>query len=521
MTRHEQPQQQVEELPVLYETGRAFSSTLDLSRLLPLITRLAAATLRSGTAILRFIDEEGGLLRVASRFDGGEGAACTGADEALAEMARREAVPILVPNLREDPRFAGQAGAGSAMCVPLLGQTGVVGTLSLHEKWASEPGESAAFPSTFGDRDLQLLMALAVQATIAIQNARLFSASEHQATEIGLLQEIGQAITSRLELTEVLEAVVAGAMRLLGTEQTQIRLWDEASQTLRYGAALGPEADRIRKQRFEMGRGVNAAVALTRQPMILNDYQASPYALPDFPDVVATITTPVTFGDRLLGVLHSHTTTPGKRFTPADLRLLQMLATQAAIAIENARLFAAAHDRRRQMEVIRAVTEEITQELDLSTLLRLITRRAVEMLRAGSGTVWLWDEPEQVLTPGAWHGRGEWMRGRRLKLGEGVSGAVALGRAGLLVNDYPASPYVIPLVLEQSHITALLAEPMLYRDQLLGVISVDNQGTGRTFTEKDRQTLALFANQAAIAIANARLFHESQRLGQENVLRLR
>jgi signal transduction histidine kinase len=270
-----------------------------------------------------------------------------------------------------------------------------------------------------------------------------------------------------------------------------------------------------------MGRGVNAAVALTRQPMLLNDYQASPYALPDFPDVVATITTPVLFGDRLLGVLHSHTTNPAKRFTPADLRLLQMLAIQAAIAIENARLFARAHDRRRQMEAIRAVTEEITQELDLSTLLRLITQRAVELLRAGSGTVWLWDETEQVLTPGAWHGRGEWMRGRRLKRGEGVAGTVAERRTGILVNDYPASPHAHPLVVNQTDTTAMLAEPLLYRGRLLGVIAADNQGTGRTFTEKDRQTLGLFANQVAIAIENARLFHESQRLAQENVLRLR
>ncbi|HYL80820.1 MAG TPA: GAF domain-containing protein, partial [Candidatus Acidoferrum sp.] len=463
MTSYEQLLQGREELPVLYETGRAFSSTLDLSQLLPLIPRLAAETLRGRTGILRLADEEPRTFPIASRFDADGAAACADADETLAALVRREAAPMLIPDLRRDARFVCPPGmeTASALCVPLLAQEGVIGTLSLYEKWASESAETAVLPCAFVDRDLQCLMALGVQATIAIQNARLFTAAEQQATEIGLLQEIGQAITSRLELAEVLEAVVAGTMRLLGTEQTQIRLWDEENQTLRYGAALGPDAERIRNQRFEMGRGINAAVALTRQPMILNDYQASPYALAEFADVVATISTPVLFGDRLLGVLHSHTTNPAKRFTPADLRLLQMLATQAAIAIENARLFARAHDRRLQMEAIRAVTEEITQELELSTLLRLITRRAVELLRAGSGTVWLWDEAEQVLTPGAWHGRGEWMRGRRLKRGEGVAGTVAERRSGFLVNDYPASPHAHPLVVEQTDITAMLAEPLL------------------------------------------------------------
>ncbi|HSB68061.1 MAG TPA: GAF domain-containing protein [Candidatus Methylomirabilis sp.] len=512
-----------ETLPVLYESGRAFSSTLDLDQLLPLIPRKAAEVLQARTAILRLVDGETRALRVASRFDADGGTAWAAVDEMLAEVTRREAAPVLVPDLNRDARFACPAGAAtaSALCIPLHAQDDVIGTLGLYEKWAYESAASAALLSPFGDRDLQALTALGVQAAIAIQNARLFGAAAQQATEISLLQEIGQAIASRLELSEVLEAVVAGAMRLLGSEMTQIRLWDEEQQTLRYGSAQGSGAERIRNQRFEMGKGVNAAVALTRQPMILNEYQASPYALPGFEDVVATITTPVMFGDRLLGVLHSHSTQPGKRFAPADLRLLQMLATQAAIAIENARLFAAAHDRRRQLEAVRAVTEEITQELDVSTLLRLITRRAVELLRAGSGTVWLWDPADQALTPGAWHGRGEWMRGRRLKLGEGVAGAAAERRAGLLVNDYAASPHAVPLVVEQGNITTMLAEPLVYRDRLLGVIALDNQGTERIFTEKDRQTLALFANQAAIAIENARLFHESQRLTQENVLRLR
>ena len=91
-------------------------------------------------------------------------------------------------------------------------------------------------------------------------------------------------------------------MRLLGNECAQIILWDEATQRLRFGAAIGPEAERVRNQTWELGRGVNGAVAVTREPIILYDYQASPYALPEFPDVVATITTPVLFGERLLGV---------------------------------------------------------------------------------------------------------------------------------------------------------------------------------------------------------------------------
>jgi GAF domain-containing protein len=232
----------------------------------------------------------------------------------------------------------------------------VIGTLGLYGGASDDPGDAA----TFADEDLQLLVTLSTQAAVAVENARLLHAAEHRATELAALREVGPAITSRLELSAALEAVVAGAMRLLDSQHTQIILWDEETQRLRLGAALGPEAERVRSQTLELGRGVNGTVALTRQPMILDDYQASPYALPEFPDVVATMTAPVLFGDRLLGVLHSHSTQPGKRFTPDDLRRLNMLATQAAIAIENARLFEEARMRSARLNALSELSRTVT-----------------------------------------------------------------------------------------------------------------------------------------------------------------
>ncbi len=173
-------------------------------------------------------------------------------------------------------------------------------------------------------------------------------------------------------------------------------------------------------------------------------------------------------------------------------------------------------ERTRQLEAVRAVGEEITQELDLPTVLGLIIRRAVELAGAKSGAVYLWDEAAQVLVPEVWHGLGDWIKEIRLRLGEGASGTVAQRRAGMIVNDYRASPYAHPFFLEHSGVTATLAEPLLYRDQLLGVITIDNEETGRAFTGEDREVMALFATQAAIAIQNARLFGQV-RAGRERL----
>ena len=165
--------------------------------------------------------------------------------------------------------------------------------------------------------------------------------------------------------------------------------------------------------------------------------------------------------------------------------------------------------RIQQVEALRAVTAEITRELDLTALLGLITQRAVELVEAAtSGAVYLWDETTEVLVPRAWHGRGVWMQEVRFRLGEGLVGGVAQRRKGLLVNDYQTSPYATPVLAERLGFTASVAEPLLYRDRLVGVIAISNEGTGRLFTAQDSDLLALFAAQAAIAIDNAHLYEE-------------
>jgi phosphoserine phosphatase RsbU/P len=137
----------------------------------------------------------------------------------------------------------------------------------------------------------------------------------------------------------------------------------------------------------------------------------------------------------------------------------------------------------RQAEAVQAITAEITRESNLTTLLGLITQRAVALVEAAtSGVVYLWDTAAEVLTTQAWHGRGEWMREVRLRLGEGIAGTVAQRREGLLVNDYRTSPYVNPLFMECLGSTAVLAEPLLYRERLVGVIAISNEDTGRLFT---------------------------------------
>ncbi len=167
--------------------------------------------------------------------------------------------------------------------------------------------------------------------------------------------------------------------------------------------------------------------------------------------------------------------------------------------------------RTRQLETIRTVSAEITRELDLAVLLDLITRRAAELIGVRSGTLYLWDEAQQTLTAKAWVG--PWVpQGSRVRgLGEGVAGSVAARRHGMIVNAYRSSPFATAETLGRPEVTAVIGEPLLYRERLAGVMAFDNHGVDRLFTRDDGEILNLFAAQAAIAVENARLFGELNR----------
>jgi PAS domain S-box-containing protein len=169
--------------------------------------------------------------------------------------------------------------------------------------------------------------------------------------------------------------------------------------------------------------------------------------------------------------------------------------------------------RARQFEAVRAVAEEITRELDLARLLDLILRRAMELVGASTGVIRLWDDSTQTLVPSAGQDEGRLLW--PLQLGEGVSGTVAQRRQGMIVNEFRTSPYATPRHLEHTTFTAVLAEPLLYRERLVGVIAVGHKAAQGSFQPEEADLLRLFATQAAIAIENARLHLAAVHKGEE------
>jgi PAS domain S-box-containing protein len=467
------------------EAARAVSTEitreLNLATLLGSIHRRAAELVNATGGSVSLWDESEQVLvpqtwhsygawREKVRFRPGEGVAGTVAE-------RREG--LIVNDYRTSPyatpEFLERTRIHAVLAEPLLFQDRLIGVITVSNE---DPRR------TFSERDRDTLALFATHAAIAIENARLYEAAQRDVAERALAEEV------LAQERNLLRTLIDNVPDRIYIKDTQGRyLLDNAAH--RHCLRAAGLDDVIGKTIFDfyphevaepsdqVDRGVLASgEKLVNQEEVFVDR--------DTGALDWDLTTKVPLRD-------SHGTVIG-------------LVSIGRTITERKRAEEALAERTRQLEAVRAVTEEITRELDLPTLLGLITRRASELVNAPGGSVSLWDESEQVLVPQTWHGYGDWRGAIRLRLGEGVGGTVAMNRRGLIVNDYRTSPYALPIFLGRTPTTAILAEPLLYGDRLLGVITVTNLGTERRFCEKDRQILALFAAQAAIAIENARLY---------------
>ena len=175
-------------------------------------------------------------------------------------------------------------------------------------------------------------------------------------------------------------------------------------------------------------------------------------------------------------------------------------------ALERKRGDVALLTRTAQLDTVRIVSQELVRELDLTRLLRLIGARAAELLRTPHAGLFLWHPTTERLVPEIWIGGERLPSEASVRVGEGLIGLVAQDRRGRIDNDYRSWAAAHPSLLLHTRTEAAVAEPLLYRETLLGVLTAADTAAGRTFTDADADLLRLLADQAAIALENARLY---------------
>jgi PAS domain S-box-containing protein len=263
---------------------------------------------------------------------------------------------------------------------------------------------------------------------------------------------------------------------------------------------------------MQLGEGAMGQVAETHQPLIIPNYQDWDGRSDKYEETTArgVMVVPLLVGQRLLGTLASVHTEEDRTFGAADLRLLNLFAPQAAIAIDNARLFAGERQRAEEQQALLDTMQDLSGELELSKLLQAVLERAVSLLGVTGGELAIYHDGAAELEIVASHNIGDDSTGTRIRLGEGAMGQVAETHRPLIIPNYHEWADRLDQY-EATTAQGVMVVPLLIGQRLVGTLASVHTEADRTFGETDLRLLNLFAPQAAIAIENARLFTEGQR----------
>ena len=353
----------------------------------------------------------------------------------------------------------------------------------------------------------ELVGVVAVYTDIT-ERKRAEEALRRRKQQLEALQDVGLDIVSELNLDELLRSIVSRAIDLVDATGGGFDLYCPEQDTLDFSIEIGYDA-LPSDTAVARGEGLAGKIWEAGQTILVEDYatwEGRSEAWADCLGHAADMGVPVQWGDEFLGVLEVMAEAP-RRFSQDDAHLLELFATQAAIAIRNARMYEETQKRTAQLETLQRIYAGITAQLDLEDLLRSIVEQGCRLLNATGGSLYLVDETEGNLKQVVSHGYKRDHTGSRLASGEGTAGRVWKDGEPLVVDNYQdwegrSAEW------EDEALTASMAVPLEHGDRIIGTLGFDELEKPGRFDENDVWISSLFANQASTAIHNARLHEE-------------
>lgn len=520
--------QRGEALAALHQSTLALMHNLDVSDVLKTIVTSAAQLVNTPHGFLYLVNEQEHVLetKLGIGYHDGYVGFRLGYGEGLSGKVWQTGQPVIIENYGtwservtalQPPSFHSIVG------VPLLRHHEVTGVIGLSFDDGRIPNAGT----------IDLLSSFAQLASIALENARLYTAAQHeiterqhteealrqseqllralymtthrQAQELVLLGQVRAALAREIDLPAVFQTVVEAVAHVLGYTHVSLYTLEHDTLILRHQVGYHSVIERV-----PVASGISGRVVRTGQPLLVKDVRSDPDFLAAIEGIVSQVCVPLFDDQRAIGVINVESN-HGAQLGEDDLRVIIVLAEHVGIAIYRARLFGAVQRRAQELEALRVTMTEISANLDLDTLLRAILERQVALLSATAGELGLYDAERIMLHVVASHNMDRDSSGTWLKLEEGMMGQVARTRLPLVVPNYNMWAGRSAHYQDIGPMTAL-AVPMLAGDHLVGVLAVGDTHLDRVFAEDDLRLLSLFAQQATIAIQNGRLFADIQQL---------
>lgn len=514
-------ERRVTELNALRWISQAINFTVGLDDLLELIYTQTSRVLGATNFYIALYDEAKKTLSFAFYVENDERYYPT--DEWPLDMGGlqgeiiRHGQPIVTDDYMSECLRRGVSPGGKAgrawMGVPLNAGDRVIGVLNVS---SSESGVR------YSPDQLSIFSAIADQAAAIIDRARLDEEMEERARQLATLNEVGRAINSSLDWQTVLQLIVEKAAEVLEAESGSLWLTDQETGQLVFQIAVGPSAKELVGMRLDPGTGIVGATAELQEPIIVNDTQGDERWFPGADESIgfisrAILSVPLVSKGQSIGVLQALNKRDGSPFDEQEAQLMLAFASQAAAALENARLFTltdqALAERVDELSMFQEIDNALNATLDYEQVIELTLDWAMRMTRTAVGAVLALDEEQGGLFVVA--GRGlspgfDRFREQPWRTSEGIVGRAVRTGELVTVEDVSMDPDYIAVVPETR---SQLVAPLRLGDEVIGAISLESPEIGG-FREDDVQFVTRLAERAVVPIENAQLYEQVKRANE-------
>ncbi|MDI6781197.1 MAG: GAF domain-containing protein [bacterium] len=335
-TERYQLSNKVAELSTMSTIGKFITSTLDMEKLLNSILYTAMNVLDASGGIISMVEPATGRLKTRVAYGTG-GKMVLGTKrrmgESISAIVFAEKSPLLVRRDSEDTLsdILKKEEISSLICIPLGSRGELIGVFNLNRVGSHD----------FTGEDLEFFITIGAQASIAIEESLLYQAIEQKVGQIDSFHKVGQAIISTLGIQQVLDLIVQSISKMMPTMRCSLQFLSDTKQAT-ITASYGLSNEYCNKEGLVMDKGIVSHMVITREPVMIEDIKTDPrikckeYAINE--NLVSLLSVPLMVKDEILGIITVYSSETHK-YTTEEVELLSTFATQATIAIENARLF--------------------------------------------------------------------------------------------------------------------------------------------------------------------------------------
>lgn len=399
--------------------------------------------------------------------------------------------------------------AKSWMGVPLLINDEPIGALIIQDLEREH---------CFDERDMHFLNEMGRQMAGVIQNIRLLDQSRNTTLQLQTAAEIARDISGSLNLDELLLRGVNLIRERFSFYHASVFLLDLHREYAVIREATGEAGAQLKRMGHKLGVGSKSIVGYVAgrgETLVVSDTlkDATYFANPILPDTRSEAAIPLKVGERILGVLDVQSTQP-YAFNEENLRTLEILADQLAVAVVNTELFAETQEHLSQHRLLHHITTSAASGSTLEDALEATVKGLQVTLGGDRVAILLLDKERKMLEMQASIGYSEDAASIRVPVGTGITGWAAAHRKLLRVDDVTKDPRYITV---SENTRSELALPLIYRNELLGILNVESEQVA-AYTENDEEMLGTLAGSLAAVIANARLLAQIRRQAERERL---